>query len=742
MSTGGRELSLADGTMQRMTTTTAALTASEEALRPAAQEVLAALAGPTAVLRDDQLRAIAALVSGRRRVLVVQRTGWGKSAVYFVATKLLRDRGEGPTLIVSPLLALMRDQLAAAARAGLRAATVNSTNREQWDQITAQITAGETDLLLVSPERLNHPGFRREVLGDLAGRTGLLVVDEAHCISDWGHDFRPDYRRIRDVLAGLDPATPVLATTATANDRVVADVEGQLGTEVLTLRGTLDRESLHLGVVDLRRQGDDPARLAWLAEWLPTTTGSGIVYALTVADAHRVATYLQRHGIEAAAYTGQTEPAERERIEADLAADRLKAVCATSALGMGYDKPDLGFVVHFGCPSSPIAYYQAIGRAGRAVARADVIVLPGVADEAIWSYFDATAFPPEEDVRAVLDHLAGSERPVPVADLEQIVNLRRGRLEAMLKILDVDGAVERVAGAGGGWRATGADFTYDTERYAGVAAARRAEQQVMRDYLATSGCRMAFLRRQLDDPATSVPGTDERCGRCDRCAPPGPAREIGADAAPAAATAEALAFLREVDVPVEPRKQWPRGLKGSHGRSGNLKPAQRSEQGRALTRGQDAAWREVVGPLLVPDRPDDPVPDAVLDGLSSVLARWSWPARPTWVTAVPSRARPLLVASVADRLAALGRLERRDVVVRQARTPPQRTLQNSLHQAAAALDAFAVDPAHDGGGALPAGPVLLVDDTIASGWTLTVVGVLLREAGADAVLPLVLRRDT
>ncbi|MGH3909231.1 MAG: RecQ family ATP-dependent DNA helicase, partial [Pseudonocardiaceae bacterium] len=335
-------------------------------LRGHAEAVLEALAGPDAQLRDDQWVAIEALVAHRRRALVVQRTGWGKSAVYFVATALLRAAGAGPTVIVSPLLALMRNQIAAAGRAGVHAATINSSNVDSWAQVQDRVAAGEVDVLLVSPERLNNPDFRDAVLPALTGAAGMLVVDEAHCISDWGHDFRPDYRRLRTLLAELPDGVPVLATTATANDRVVHDVAEQLaisadpavGGDALVLRGSLDRDSLHLGVLRLPTAEQ---RLAWLAAHLDALPGSGIIYVLTVAAAEDVAAFLRAAGHETAAYTGRTDAAERESTEADLLANRVKAVVATSALGMGFDKPDLGFVVHLGAPASPIAYYQQVG---------------------------------------------------------------------------------------------------------------------------------------------------------------------------------------------------------------------------------------------------------------------------------------------------------------------------------------------------------------------------------------------
>ncbi|MDY6811027.1 MAG: DEAD/DEAH box helicase, partial [Actinomycetota bacterium] len=304
------------------------------ATRAQAQEILEQLAGPTATLRDDQWIAIEALVVQRRRALVVQRTGWGKSAVYFIAAKLLRGAGHGATVIVSPLLALMRNQVAAADRAGVHAATINSSNVADWSDIHDRVRAGELDVLLVSPERLNNPDFRDEVLPALARDAGLVVVDEAHCVSDWGHDFRPDYRRIRTLVAELGSDIPVLATTATANDRVVADVAAQLGVgasetsgDTLVLRGGLDRESLRLSVV---QAGNPAQRAAWLATHIDALPGSGIVYTLTVAQAHDVATLLREHGHQVASYTGATEAAEREQLEADLLDNRVKALIATS----------------------------------------------------------------------------------------------------------------------------------------------------------------------------------------------------------------------------------------------------------------------------------------------------------------------------------------------------------------------------------------------------------------------------
>lgn len=710
-------------------------------LRAEADAVLAELVGTpggAARLREDQWQAVAALVKERRRALVVQRTGWGKSAVYFVATALLRRRGSGPTVIVSPLLALMRNQVESAARAGIRARTINSANPEDWGVIYEEVERGETDVLLVSPERLNAVDFREQVLPKLADTTGLLVVDEAHCISDWGHDFRPDYRRLRAMLAELPAGVPVLATTATANARVTADVAEQLGTggsEALVLRGPLDRESLRLGVVQLP---DAAHRLAWLAEHLDELQGSGIIYALTVAAAEEATAFLRQRGFRVASYTGRTENADRLQAETDLQENRVKALVATSALGMGFDKPDLGFVVHLGSPSSPIAYYQQVGRAGRGVEHADVLLLPGKEDEAIWRYFADTAFPPETQVRQTLSALADAGRPLSVPALEAMVDLRRTRLESMLKVLDVDGAVKRVKG---GWISTGEQWAYDAERYAWVARQRAAEQQAMRDYVSTAECRMEFLRRQLDDDGAAA------CGRCDNCAGAWVDSQVSADALTGAE--------KELDRPgveIEPRRMWPTGMPAlGIDLKGRIPIGHQCSTGRALGRLSDIGWGNRLRPLLAENAPDGPVPDDVLRAAVAVLADWArspggWApnvpdasARPVGVVAVPSMSRPQLVGSLAQGIASIGRLPFLGTLTYGGPNGPHAARRsNSAQRLRGLFGSFTVSEELAGALARSPGPVLLVDDYTESGWTLALAARLLRQSGSEQVLPLVL----
>jgi ATP-dependent DNA helicase RecQ len=714
-------------------------------LRAEADHVLSRLVGADpggARLREDQWRAVEALVAHARRTLVVQRTGWGKSAVYFVATALLRRRGAGPTVIVSPLLALMRNQVEAAARAGITARTINSSNVEEWAGIEAEVAAGALDVLLVSPERLNNPDFRDQVLPKLAAGTGLLVVDEAHCISDWGHDFRPDYRRLRTMLADLTPGVPVLATTATANARVTADVAEQLGTGAtegdggtLVLRGPLDRESLALGVLPLP---DAAHRLAWLADHLDRLPGSGIVYTLTVAAADEITAFLRQRGHQVAAYTGRTENAERQAAEADLLANRVKALVATSALGMGFDKPDLGFVVHVGSPSSPIAYYQQVGRAGRGVEHAEVLLLPGREDEAIWRYFASLAFPPEEQVRRTLAVLAESERPLSVPALESRVDLRRSRLEIMLKVLDVDGAVRRVRG---GWTATGAPWAYDSERYAWVARQRADEQQAMRTYAQTTGCRMEYLRRQLDDDQAAP------CGRCDNCAGARFTPEVSAEALDAARRA-----LGRPGVDVEPRRMWPTGLEAvGVPLKGRIPAGEQAATGRALGRLSDIGWGNRLRPLFAEGADDRPVASDVVEAVVQVLSDWArgpggWasgaadaPARPVGVVSVASRRHGVLVGSLSTAIAEVGRMPLLGRVEYAPEAGPA-TLprSNSAQRVRALHTAFVLPEELVEAVKAAGGPVILVDDFCDSGWTLAVIARLLRRAGAAAVFPLVL----
>ena len=682
-----------------------------------------ALAGPEAVPRPDQIEAVAAMVADRRRTLLVARTGFGKSAVYFSATRMLRDRGWGPTVVVSPLLALMRDQVAAAERLGLSAVTINSSNIDAWAEMEERIGRDEVDLLLIAPERLANAGFRRRVFDTMQTRAFALVCDEAHCISDWGHDFRPDYRRLRRLLAELPAWTPVLATTATANQRVTDDVAAQLGDDTLVLRTPLDRESLHLSVVDLP---DDAHRLAWLAETIEELPGSGIVYCLTVDQAATTADWLRSQGHHVAAYTGSVEPEQRLSMEFALRNNEIKALVATSALGMGFDKGDLAFCVHLGLPPTPVAYYQQVGRAGRAIDRAEVIAVPRpTEDAAIWRWFESVSLPSEEICRSVLDLLHPVE-PTSLAALEPNVNLGRSRLGILMSILEVDGAIDRV---GGGWIRTDENWSYHHELVAALRRLRRAEADQMLAWAELSTCRLRFLRQSLDDHTA----TD--CGRCDRCTTHSWQRQ------PAPLTvAAAQDVLRGGDIVIDPRRQWPSGLSEPKGR---IKAERQPVPGRALARLGDGGWNPIVEMLIntADSGGDVTVPPELVTAIAAILKRWDWSERPSWICPVPSRRRAGLVNSVAEALGTLGKLPVHAALTATsvASAGFQADQANSAHQVANVWNRFMIDTSALPESELLAGPVLLVDDEVDSRWTITVAAWQLTDVGSGPVLPFALR---
>jgi ATP-dependent DNA helicase RecQ len=669
---------------------------------------LETMLGPGAAFREGQREAIEAVIRDGSRTLVVQRTGWGKSLVYWIATRVRRDQGHGPTLIVSPLLSLMRNQIDAADRLGLRAVTINSANRDDWAAIEEDLARDRIDVLFVSAQRFANEDFAGRLLPTIERTIGMFVVDEAHCISDWGHEFVPDYRRIGRLVPALGPAVPILGTTATANDRVVEDVAKQLGDDVVLIRGPLARDTLHLDAIPLRDQAE---RLAWLAEHLPGMPGAGIVYCLTVADTQRVSGWLRGRGIDARPYSADIAPEEREALEGDLLANRLKALVATVALGMGFDKPDLGFVVHYQRPGSPIAYYQQVGRAGRAVERAYGILLSGREDDAIAEYFLATAFPPAARMKDILTALEQVDSAT-IRGLQAQVNLPYGQIEKALKLLEVDGAVSRERGR---FVRTAMPWEQDEAWVAAVLEARRRELASMQAYVDTTGCRMEFLGRLLNDPAA---------GECGHCANDGGVRwprSVSPEL-----VQEAVTFLRRDVRGIEPRRQWPDATRIP-------KP---NELGRALCMLGDPGWgRDVArgrsegggrGPNV---RFEDHLAGAAME---VIRGRWRPNPMPEWVTCVPSASRPGLVEAFAERLASMLALPYAPCLTSSA-GPPQAEMANSAQQAANARHRLGVRES-----AMRSGPVLLVDDLVDSRWTLTVAGSLLREHGAGPVLPFAL----
>lgn len=670
-----------------------------------ARVLLRKLTGDTySEFRDDQLDVICGLVEEGRRILLVQRTGWGKSAVYFIATRMLRDRGAGPTILVSPLLALMRNQIDAARRMGIRAETINSTNPGDWKTIESALVSDEIDLMLISPERLANQKFRSDILPEIR-RSGLLVIDEAHCISDWGHDFRPDYRRLVRVLELLPSSVPLLCCTATANDRVIDDVASQLGSGLIRVRGSLDRSGLRLAVLKKSRQED---RLAYLAELIPKLPGTGIIYCLTIADTKRVADWLKTEGIEAAAYSSMTNNDERESVEYALLSNDLKVVVATSALGMGFDKPDLAFVIHYQSPGSPIAYYQQVGRAGRSLPESWGILMNGSEDADIQDHFISSAFPALALADSVVKLLEDHSVSMTENEIFKSVNLRYNQFQTLMKILEVEGAVER---DGSRWLRTLHPWRYDHDRSESVTALRKIEQGQMRDYIDSTDCRMRLLRLFLDDDIA------EPCGICDNCL----GHQLFHISVSSAVAQRALDHLRSSDLTIEPRKRFP-------DRTGISKDRQ-TEVGRALSVWGDGGWGSLVRSGKQEGRFDDRL---VVSSAELIRERWVPDPAPAWVAYVPSPRNPGLVPDFARRLAASLDLPCKDVVVKVRDAEPQKIMQNSPQQYSNVREAFEIM------GSVPAGPVLLIDDVVDSRWTLTVVGSCLRAAGIPAVHPFAL----
>jgi ATP-dependent DNA helicase RecQ len=679
-----------------------------------AHGLLKCVFGEQATFRPGQWEAIEAIVTKKQRALVVQRTGWGKSLVYFLATRLLRDQGSGPTLLVSPLLSLMRNQIEMASKLGIQAFTINSANRQEWKTAETALSENKCDILLISPERLNNERFQKSILPGMAGRIGLFVVDEAHCISDWGHDFRPDYRRVVRILQMLPKGVPVLGTTATANNRVINDIQYQLGEDLVILRGGLDRETLRLQCIRLVDQSE---RIAWLVENLPKFHGSGIIYCLTVPDTQRVADWLKKNGINAEAYhAGNDSKIDRPALEQAFINNKIQVLVATVALGMGFDKPDISFVIHFQRPGSVIAYYQQVGRAGRAVDRAYGILLSGVEDDQIQDYFIETAFPSEKSMCEILDTL-GRHETLSFDELLSKVNIARGVLEKGLKLLEVDGAVGTTYDGKVLFFRTPNSWQPDTERIERVLALRRAEKSQMQAYLDHKGCLMEYLLRALDDP------NPKPCGRCANCRGKGFSSTVSHEL-----VVQAEIFLKDVWIPISPRKRWPFGLFQEQKRV--IPTELQNCPGRSLCYYGDAGWGKLVrnGKYSEAHFADELV-DA---SLQLILHHWKPDPFPTWLTAIPSRRHPTLVSDFANRLALNLGIPFLPVLVRTEEAPEQKTMQNSTMQARNVLGTLSVE------GNVPAEPVLLVDDIIDSGWTMTMAGYLLRSHGSGEVYPFTL----
>lgn len=675
---------------------------------------------PNAEFRPGQWEAIEKLTVAKEKLLVIQRTGWGKSSVYFISSKILRDKGSGPTVIISPLLALMRNQIEAAERLGIRAVSINSTNFEDWKAIQTQVLQNTIDVLLISPERLANERFMDEIIFPIADRIGLFVVDEAHCISDWGHDFRPDYRRIVGILKVMPSGMPILGTTATANDRVIDDIQDQLG-GINVIRGALTRESLNLQNIILK---DQASRLAWLKENVPKMEGSGIIYALTKRDIRLITEWLNDCGVDAAAYYSDVKDdnfddttSYRQFLEDSLYNNELKVLVASTALGMGYDKPDLNFVIHFQAPDSIISYYQQVGRAGRAIKNAYGILLSGQEDTEVHEYFRESAFPPEETVDRILEAIEEYDG-LSIPKLQEVLNIKYGQINKTIKYLSVE-EPSPIIKEGYKWKRSAVSFTMDTDKIARLTNQRTQEWLTVQDYIGTASCLMSFLQKELDDVNIVS------CGKCANCLD----KPLFPNTVSHQNIIEASIYLKHSEFDILPRKQIATNALPEYNWKGNLAANLQAETGKVLSRWGDAGW----GKIVAHDKHSGHFRDELVDAMYEMITeRWKPSPFPKWLTCIPSLRDPELVADFGRRLANKLGIQFKPIIVKVKDTPPQKEQQNSYHQCNNLDGVFQID------GNVDNNPVFLLDDAVDSRWTFTIAATLLKKSGSGLVFPIAL----
>lgn len=447
---------------------------------------------------DEQWQAVQRLLLGER-VLMIERTGFGKSLCYqFPATQF-----DGMTIVFSPLIALMRDQVQALARKGIAARYINSEQSEEENEAVIQdAVAGKIKILYIAPERQENEAWL-EAVRNPQMRVSMIVIDEAHCISVWGHDFRPAFRRIVDLVQLQRKDIPVLACTATATLRVQNDIEAQVGGSLTTIRGNLMRPNFNLYV--LKTQSEDE-KMLWLAENINKLPGSGLIYTGTRTDAEIYARWLSYNGVEAVCYHAGLEADRRKQIEQDLMSNRWKCVVSTNALGMGIDKPDIRFLIHTQVPVSPIHYYQEIGRAGRDGKPTEIILFYNEKKDAngipedykLPKAFIDGARPDVSKYQKVID--AARLEPMGLVDLERATNLKRNQIRIIVADLIEQGIVREVVYD----RRKIYEYQYnakplDTAAFEKIRFAKLKDLDAMIGYIHTKRPRMEYLCGFLDD---------------------------------------------------------------------------------------------------------------------------------------------------------------------------------------------------------------------------------------------------
>lgn len=669
-------------------------------------EILRESYGENAKFREGQKEAIEAVVNGKR-TLVVQKTGWGKSLVYFLSAKLLKEKKkDGITLIISPLLALMNNQIDSTKKLGINVKTINSDNKDEWDNIISDICDDNAvDALIISPERLANADFVKDCLDKIKNRVNLFVVDEAHCISDWGHDFRPDYRRIVKILQLLPSNVPVLATTATANDRVVNDIVAQLGENLVISRGELIRESLAIQVIKLQKKED---RLAWLAENIEKMPGSGVVYCLTKADCDLVTDWLNENDIKSEKYYADISKEYKAIILEEFQKNEIKVLVATVAFGMGYDKPDIGFVIHFQRPANIVSYYQQIGRAGRGIELAYDVLLCGEEDEHINQYFINSAFPTEKDMNIVVDFITDNPGK-SISEIKGALNIRANRVDKTLKYLTVgDDIYTEYVNRKKGYYKSAKKWEPDLERSEGITAIRYKEMQDMDEFTKQKGCYMKYIAEKLDDVNA------KECGKCSNC------RGLIFDETVGAETVQrAQQFIKSKFGVIEPRKQFPDKTK--------IESEYQFKSGIVLSNYADAGYGMAVqkGKYL-----DGYFSDELVDASVKILSEFIKNNNIEWITPVTSKRHPQLVPDFAKRLAdrlGIGYFEG----IKKFNAEEQKKFENSDGQYKNANDSFEIIQVKKEN-------ILLVDDMVDSRWTFTVCAMKMREMGSGDIYPFAL----
>lgn len=678
---------------------------------------------PVATFHDDQWESIEQLVTKQSQLLVVQRTGWGKSAVYFIATKIRRLQGFGPTIIISPLLSLIRNQIESAEKLDLKVVSYNSSmDKNQLKVAEQQIISHHVDAIIISPEQLGPTYFSENILSNISNGIGLFVVDEAHCISDWGHDFRPDYGRIVRVLQNMPENMPVLATTATANDRVVKDIKSQLGDRLSIIRGPLKRKALQLQNIHISNKSE---RLAWLAKNIPTIQGTGIIYAKTTKDCEIVAGFLQQNDIEAFAYHSNLKN-EQEKIELEqkLLNNEIKALVATSALGMGFDKPDLSFVIHYQAPGNVVEYYQQVGRAGRGIEHALGLMMLGDEDARIQQYFIDNAFPKEKQIENLLS-VIDSKNGVKITELEPLVNFAQTKIKSIIKFLSIENPSPILKQDKEYFR-TQFDYHLPHDKIERLNTIKTEEWNKLNEYHNSDQCLMLFLEQQLDDLNTKP------CGKCANCKPAlSLSANINEDT-----VLQAHDYLRHRYIKIAPRATF-----ASSGENARLafstynlpysanKANLNIEPGMALSSWKDGGW----GDIVAQGKYDGQFSVDLIPPMIKMINSLDYTERPAWIAYIPSPRHPNLVKDFARKLASELGIHCLDALSIQEERPPQKTMENSFYQSKNLDGAFIVNTDK-----IYSDPVWLIDDAVDSRWTFTIAGALLKRAGVKQVIPIAL----